>query len=400
MRTKIARIVAYFMLCQVAATAFAEIKPAPIEALTTGPQYHWFGYYDKFQFDPTDRYVLGMQVDFEHRSPTEDDVVKIGMIDLDDGKRWIELGTSRAWCWQQGCMLQWRPGSDTEILWNDREGDRFVCRILDTKTRKMRTLPYPIYHVSPDGKHALGADFARIQDFRRGYGYPGVPDKNEGVLAPEDSYVYLLDLDTGDYKPLVSVADIARIRFEGMDVKNGLYFNHIQWSPDGERFIMFNRGRGVPTHVYTADRDGSDIRFLAKDSSHFVWRDPEHVLIWAHGGYRLYKDDGSGNNSVVWKAPNGHQSYLPGKEWIVTDTYPQGESREQVVYLYHVPSGKKVELGRFHSPDNYRGGGGEWRCDTHPRLSRDGTKVVIDSAHGGNGRQMYMIDISEIVKND
>ncbi|MYF93298.1 MAG: hypothetical protein F4184_14805, partial [Gemmatimonadetes bacterium] len=68
--------------------------------------FHWFGYYDKFQFDPTDHYALGMRVDFEHRLPTEEDVVAIGMIDLADGNRWIDLGQSCAWCWQQGCMLQ------------------------------------------------------------------------------------------------------------------------------------------------------------------------------------------------------------------------------------------------------------------------------------------------------
>ena len=34
-----------------------------MRALTRGPKYHWFGYYDKLQFDPTGRYVLGMEVD-------------------------------------------------------------------------------------------------------------------------------------------------------------------------------------------------------------------------------------------------------------------------------------------------------------------------------------------------
>ena len=42
-------------------------KNVPIRAITKGPHYHWFGYYDKWQFDPTGRYVLGMQVDFQHR---------------------------------------------------------------------------------------------------------------------------------------------------------------------------------------------------------------------------------------------------------------------------------------------------------------------------------------------
>ena len=40
--------------------------------VTSGPKFHWFGYYDKFQFDITGRYALGMEVDFEHRAPNED----------------------------------------------------------------------------------------------------------------------------------------------------------------------------------------------------------------------------------------------------------------------------------------------------------------------------------------
>ena len=46
----------------------------PCRAITKGPKHHWFGYYDKLQFDPTSRYALGMAVDFEHRSPRGDDV--------------------------------------------------------------------------------------------------------------------------------------------------------------------------------------------------------------------------------------------------------------------------------------------------------------------------------------
>jgi hypothetical protein len=62
--------------------------------------------------------------------------------------------------------------------------------------------------------------------------------------------------------------------------------------------------------------------------------------------------------------------------------------------LYHVATGRRVALGHFHSPPEYTG---EWRCDTHPRFSHDGKKVLIDSPHGGNGRQMYLIDVAEIV---
>ena len=33
-------------------------------------------------------------------------------------------------------MLQWLPGSRSEVIWNDRDGDHFVSHILDVHTRK------------------------------------------------------------------------------------------------------------------------------------------------------------------------------------------------------------------------------------------------------------------------
>ena len=53
-----------------------------ITPITSGPKFHWFGYYDKRQFDYSSNRVLSMEVDFEHRSPKADDQITIGMIDL------------------------------------------------------------------------------------------------------------------------------------------------------------------------------------------------------------------------------------------------------------------------------------------------------------------------------
>jgi len=373
----------------------------PVRAVTRGPKIHWFGYYDKFQTDPTDRYLLCMEGDFEHRLPRADEAVRVGMVDLADGNRWIELGRSLAWSWQQGCMLQWRPGSDREVLWNDRDGDRFVCRILDVKTRRMRTLPMPIESVSPDGKTAVCADFSRIFNIRAGYGYAGIPDKYADVLAPSEIGVWRMDLETGKTAMLVSIADLAKMPYENPNPKHKHYVNHLAWSPDGKRFLMFHRWVGTggqPTRVFTMKPAGGDLRLLsARAASHWTWRDPEHVLIWASGAYRLYKDDGSGEpKETLWSAPNGHQTYLPGtdSQWLVTDTYPLGAKREQIVYLVHLPTGRFVPLGRFGSSGEYSG---EWRVDTHPRTSRNGRFIIIDSPYRGNGRQQYVIDVGPIL---
>ncbi|NLX95194.1 MAG: twin-arginine translocation signal domain-containing protein [Rhodopirellula sp.] len=383
----------------------------PVRRITHGPMHHWFGYYDKLQFDPTDRYVLGMEVDFEHRTPEPDDAIKIGIVDLEAGDRWTELGCSVAWNWQQGCMLQWIPGSRTEILWNDREGDRFVCRILDVRTKQGRTIPHPIYSVSPDGKTAVAPDFRRIHDVRPGYGYAGLEDPHADHLAPNDSGVFRIDMETGESKLIISLADIARlgtIPNEEPGIKH--YFNHLLFNPDGSRFIALHRWRypngSRLTRMITARPDGGDLRIVVPNgyASHFIWRDPSHILVQSKNwlghtswGNFLFEDkQDTVPEAVGWGMLDGggHVSYLPGNEWILNDTYPSGKDRIQTPHLYHVKTGRRVDLGHFPLPEAYSG---EWRVDTHPRLSRDGRCVCIDAPYGNAGRQLHLLDVSGIV---
>jgi hypothetical protein len=93
---------------------------------------------------------------------------------------------------------------------------------------------------------------------------------------------------------------------------------------------------------------------------------------------------------------NGHNTYLPGNEWILNDSYPNAE-RQQEVYLFHVPTQRRVPLGAFFMGEEYRG---EWRCDTHPRSSPDGRSVVIDTPVGTLGRQLVLMDISAVTDTD
>ncbi|MFN4257873.1 MAG: twin-arginine translocation signal domain-containing protein [Gemmataceae bacterium] len=390
------------------APAVADEQLPPVRTITRGPKHHWFGYYDKLEFDPSCRYVLGMAVDFEHRSPRPDDVIQIGMVDLRDNNRWVELGQSSAWGWQQGCMLQWLPGSATEILWNDRAGDHFVCHILDTKTRRRRTLPQPIYTLSPDGRSAVAVDFRRLNDVRPGYGYCGLPDPYADELTPKDTGIFLVDPRTGKQQLILALADVAKFGATTPDMQGAKHwFNHLLFNPDGSRFIFLHRWRpkgmtGFRTRMLTATPDGKDMYVVDPSgfTSHFIWRDPRHILAWTRpfgreAGFYLFKDQ-TPQVEQIGKGvmtQNGHCTYLPGNDWILNDTYPDRD-RLQHPYLYHVTTGRKVPLGHFLSPKEYSG---EWRCDTHPRFSPDGKSVVIDSPHTSAGRQLHMIDISGIV---
>lgn len=392
----------------------------PARALTKGPAFHWFGYYDKLQFDPSNRLVLGNQVSFEHRTPTADDRIRVGMVDLGDGDRWIELGKSDAWGWQQGCMLQWVPGSKNEVLWNDREDGRHVARIKNVETGEVRTLPRAVYALSPDGKWAVTADFARIQALRPGYGYQGVADPHRAEKAPAKSGVWRMSLETGESDLIFSLAEAAAIPFGGGSLaEQWNWFNHLLVAPGSKRFTFLHRWRakgpddagfavnnGFVTRMFTMNLDGSD-PFIVDPSghtSHFIWRDASHITAWTRPEGRkdafYLLEDKTGKFAVVGEGDmpvNGHNTYLAagdGKEWILNDTYPSGVRRQQTPYLYHEPTRKRRDLGRFHSPKEYAG---EWRCDTHPRSSNDGRLVTIDSPHGGTGRQIWLLDVSGLV---
>ena len=134
-------------------------------------------------------------------------------------------------------MLQWRPSSPDEVLWNDRENGRYVCHIMNIKTMKKRTIPSPVYTVSSDGKFVLSVDFERIQDVRAGYGYAGVADKNKDVLAPGDAGIYKVSLKDSSKQLVVSLKEIAAIYYPLEDLSSYKhYFNAIDINPDGSRF--------------------------------------------------------------------------------------------------------------------------------------------------------------------
>jgi len=376
-----------------------------IRPLTSGPRFHWFGYYDKHELDPTDRYVLGMAVDFENRRVTPVDAIEIGMVDLHAGDEWVRLGESRAWNWQQGCMLQWIPHTDDEIIWNDRIGEgkgaRFVARILDVGARTERLLPRPIYTITPDGTRALGIDFARLGRWRPTYGYVGAPDPTEGVPAPTDAGIYSMDLATGESEQIVSIAEVfATKRRAGAVAEHEHFIEMLQINDAGTRFLFYERwvlGRTNLEHrVFTADLDGSDLFMLSQKGmlSHVDWFDDRHIVIFsdAYDGYALFEDKVGYVSTMLPTRADGHQTFFEGGDWMLADTYAD-RYRLQHPFLFHLPTDEIFALADLLSPPEYKG---IFRADTHPRLSRDERRVVLDSPHLG-GRQMYMIEIGEIL---
>jgi hypothetical protein len=274
----------------------------------------------------------------------------------------------------------------------------------------VRTLPLPVYAISRDGAQAVTLNFPRLHTERPGYGYAGVPDPWEGVDEPEDDGIYRMDLETGEHRLIVPLAQVARL--ERRESFSGAVhrFNHLLFSPDDGRFIFLHRWRGKSqaghlTRLLTARPDGSEINTVASHEfvSHFDWRDEEHILAWARhqevgDRYFLYRDRSA--NHVVQTlgegvlTRDGHCSYSPDGRWLLTDEYP-GREPYRALILWDLQEERRVDVGSFYSPPGLTGA---TRCDLHPRWSRDGTKVCFDSAHQGS-RQVYVMDVEQVVEN-
>jgi hypothetical protein len=379
--------------------AFSDARP-----VTSGPNHHFFGYYDKCPWDTSGRYLLALEVAFIDRPPTPEDQVTIGMVDLHEDNRWLPLAQTRAWNWQQGTMLRWlSAGPDQMIIYNTEHDGRYASVVQDVHTGETRTLPMPIYAVSNNGRSAVTLNFSRVHRTRPGYGYASVPDTSADDPHPEQDGIYNLDLETGEHRLIISLAQIAV--FQPDETMNGCHhwFNHLQFNTDDSRFLFLHRwqvGTGRRTRLFTANPDGSDI-FCVSDhemTSHFDWKDPHHILAWARrhdigDRYFLFKDR-SDQIATIGEGiltADGHCSYSPDRKWILTDTYPQRDTPTRTLLLYHPDDERRVDIGSFYSPPEITG---EIRCDLHPRWNRNGTQVCVDSVHEGE-RQMYVIDVEK-----
>jgi hypothetical protein len=318
----------------------------------------------------------------------------------------MPLDETYAWNWQQGCMLHWLPGAaENTVIYNKREDGRLVSVVRNVENGETRTLPLPIYDVTQDGTQTVTANFRRIHHTRPGYGYAGVPDAGEAVLQPADDGIFWMDVATGESRLIISIEQMANFQPRD-DFRSGKHwFNHLLVNPNSTRFAFLHRwqqpGGKWFTRLVTANLDGSDIHLMADDNhvSHYDWFSPSQLLAWSTHQklgmhYHLYTDR-STEIAILGEdvfSVDGHCSFSPDREWMMTDTYPDAD-QNRTLMLYHLESGTRIDIGKFYAPPELSG---PIRCDLHPRWRQDGKAVCIDSAHEGM-RQVYVLDVASIV---
>lgn len=302
--------------------------------------------------------------------------------------------------------LAWDP--DTKFIYNDLVDGKFASKIFDLKTRAKTVVPHPVSSVSPDGREAVSINYARLRLTRPDYGYGGNgQDARENVTWPEDDGLYLVNLETGTAKLIVSIASVRSQMPPVKDAKALAYFCHTVFSRDGKKIFWLARtvenlsGQKVvrqwQTTAFTCNRDGSGVQRCFPDGwggSHFNWLDGERLLVTAKYNDAIY--------SHVFFTPgkqdyvrlgrglldfDGHGVFSNDGQWMATDTYPD-KLNERKLMVLRMADQAILPLGTYFVPEIYREQYS--RCDLHPRWRPDGKEIGFNSVHEGS-RQVYLL---------
>lgn len=337
------------------------------------------------------------------RMPIKHDPLEIGYWENNISKFTI-VDTSYGWNYHKGARLQWLGKSNIKFIYNSVVDDRpcaFVYNILEKSKTKIL---YPIDTVSPMGECATSFSYQRLNKLMPGYGYNCVDNGELNEKAPENTGLFLIDLNTNKRKMIYSLKMLSEISPDKTMIGANHFVTHTEFSPDGEYISFLHRWTfDDPNKRYsrliTCRIDGSELS-IAKTTgmvSHYVWDKNHGILAYCQmngiDGHYIFKDQTLKEYYRVAEKLNsdGHQSYVPNTDSFITDTYPD-RCRYARLYMVNIINNTVQKIAEvksykeFQSPNIFY----HWACDLHPRVSPSGKYVCFDSVHTKKRAMCFM----------
>lgn len=409
----------------------------PIARLGNGEAgHHFFGYYNKTPWDGAGARVLSHRIHVMQAELGPHFAAQVGYFDLRGDGGFRVLAETTTWNFQMGCQLQWLENTASCVIYNTRcftpkaVYPDFASTILDVESGQARELPLPVYVVAASGEYALCISYDRLQHAHPTIGYFPHTPRAPLELAPADDGIRRMDLATGEHELIISMRQLRE--FHPVASMEGAFHwvTHLEIAPNSERFLLLHRWTECVEdetrwlhRLITADADGGNLALLecgdhplpplpGPDApkagifdyekatwqiSHPAWHGDGQIIVWgphdAQAHYHLYTDR-TGRVEVVGKGvltENGHMTYSPCGRWLLSDTYPD-DTDHRLLIMFDTSTGKCHELARLYTDPAL---GKVNRCDLHPRWSRNGRQVCIDSVHEAE-RQMYVVDVTRL----
>lgn len=369
---------------------------------------YFFGFHDVTPFSADETKVLACKLAYDLRMPKAGEGIDVGYLDFMDGKfaDFHKIGETFAWNYHKGCRLQWLD--DKEVIFNNAVDGKIVSTIVDVELKSSRCLPFPIDTAFFSEKEQIATSFSyeRLQVCMPGYGYPYSDESYLNEKAPAETGLYLMDLNTGDRKLIVSVK-ILMEKFGRKDAdKYYHYVTHTEFSKDG-RYISFLYRRMEDggdinkrvTMMVVYDRTNDELILLPTQvsGSHYVWNNKNQIIasciIDGKSCHVLYDMKDVNDYRIVRPDvlnQDGHQTFITD-EIFITDTYPD-KWRQTQLYKVDMVKNDVQKILSVNSPKKFQCKTvyNYIDCDLHPRVSPSGNYVCCDTVLTGKRGLLIM----------
>ena len=120
------------------------------------------------------------------------------------------------------------------MIYNSSDGKALYSTICSLTTGDKRQINWPIDSVSTDGRWATSFSYGRLEQQMPGYGYAiGDNEAFDNEYIPENTGLYLVDLQNNERKLLLSLKQLSEVKHEN-DMSDKYHFvTHTEFSPDG-----------------------------------------------------------------------------------------------------------------------------------------------------------------------
>jgi hypothetical protein len=390
-----------------------------IEQITFGSNHHFFGYIGQSLTIPWNKKgnrLICLSTSFHDHLPGKGEAASVNLIHLDtkkDGRYKVEkLDESQGWNPQQGTMFYWNPHKPHhQFFFNDRDSKTgVVYTVLYDVKKRQRVKIYQYDHhsfgnsgVCPSGKYFLAINYARMARLRPVTGYKGSFDWTDGVAAPKDDGIAIINIKTGEKKILISFEQMAQaLERNGFDAKDrNLFINHTLWNRDGEWIYFFVRAG------WKSDKDGREglnaACSIKVDGSQFI-AGHQHIgghPEWFHGTQII----GSNNNQQViydilqkkiirslgnpeiFPKPGGDISLSPNGNWLINGY--NNKSGSNFYSILNLKTGEWVKTPPFDTGKYKK----DLRIDPAPRWNHDNNQLLVPGLDENGNRQLFIISI-------
>ena len=256
---------------------------------TDNKMAEWGGYYNYPFLSYDNSLLLCNRTNIEGKAVKQGDMCEVGYYDISNNE-WHGMGVSDSFNWQQATNLQWvNTDRKDRIVYNKTENGHYVSEIINIANGGKKTLCYPVYGLTPDGKYAICLNYERAY-WTVAYHYQSIENKECDLSIVPGDGIYRLEIDTNKLDLLISIEKIAALEMDFSFSSNCSHWvEHIMINKEGTKFVFLHRfsypGCERRTRIIISDIEGSNLKVVPGwdrySWSHFGWIDETSFAIYS-----------------------------------------------------------------------------------------------------------------------